>query len=501
MNQINHRNYIAFLIIFLFLNIKLIATNTFNIMEYGAKNDTNIVSTKQIQAAVDDCAKQGGGQIYFPPGNYTSGSIVLKKNVGIYLEAGATLFASRDTLDYSVSQDNSGDVIPVLIYAKGVNNISITGKGVINGRAQHIKGLPVKVDNFICNITENAQKSGVDMKRWFHVKPFVCLVYLENCNFVTVRDITLRESQFWTLHARWSDHLFIDNVFIYSSLDRGINADGLDIDGCRNVVISNSIIETGDDAIVLKTTLMKGESRSCENVTVTNCILSSSSAALKLGTESHADFRYITFTNCVIRNSNRGLSIIIRDGASAENIQFSNIQIECNRRHYNWWGNGDPFWLVVLKRNADSKVGTIRNVSFSNITALARGTSKIEGFQNAPLENIHFDNVKIKMMSEDYTDKRCHDAFQAHDVRNLNLNNFTINWDKSQTEPKWRDTFSFYNIDRLNLQQVNGEVSLNQNSCFIRLDKVNNATLQNIRSDAPKTNIIKKVNCNTILVQ
>ena len=152
----------------------------------------------------------------------------------------------------------------------------------------------------------------------------------------------------------------IIDVKINTSLEKGVNADGIDIKSCRNVNISNCRVFTGDDAIVLKTRYEDP----CENVVVKNCVLASSSTALKLGTESHGDIRNIRFENCQIENSNRGLSIVLREGGMAENVVFSNISIECSRRHFNWWGNADPILILVTKKSNQSKISSVRGVLF-----------------------------------------------------------------------------------------------------------------------------------------
>lgn len=102
---------------------------------------------------------------------------------------------------------------------------------------------------------------------------------------------------------------------------------------------------------------------------VSNCVLSSSSSALKMGTESYGDFRYVTISNCVIRNTNRGIGIFVRDGGSVEHVVFSNLQMECTRRPVGWWGGADAFRLVVLKRNANSKIGMINHVLIKDVYA------------------------------------------------------------------------------------------------------------------------------------
>lgn len=479
------------------------ANNTadFNVMDFGTVADSSIVSTVKIQSAIDKCYQSGGGRVYFPPGKYKSGNLVLKDNVCLYLEAGATLFASRDTNDYKMSQNNSGDIIPVLIYARGAKNISIMGKGTIDGCAAHKVVNVTYNDDFMGQAYQNARKIGIPMIGYQHIKPIVCMLYVEECSFVTLRDIRLVNSQFWTTHIRWSDHVFIDNIYIASNMKRGVNADGIDIDGCQNVTIMNSIVETGDDALVLKTTSTLGVSRPCENITVTNCIFQSSSTAIKLGTESHADFRYITINNCVVRDSNRGLSIVIRDGATAENIQFSNIVLELKRRDYFWWGNADPIWLVVRQRTPSSKIGTIRNISFDNIIAHGEGTSKLEGFDAAhPLQNIKLNNVQLFMHPESYLEKRADDAFFAVNVNELTLRDVSVKWDTKNTEPLWRNGFTFRNIENLNLDKLAGAQAPTNLGVFIELNSVKNALIENCIPSATNTIFVKvnDANCAAI---
>ena len=117
-----------------------------------------------------------------------------------------------------------------------------------------------------------------------------------------IKDVEVIESSFWAVHLQWCDRVYVDGIHIQSSSVDGVNSDGLDIDGCSNVMISNCVINTGDDALCLKTTRQNNETRPCRWITVNNCILTSSSAALKIGTESHADFENIAVSNCIIND-------------------------------------------------------------------------------------------------------------------------------------------------------------------------------------------------------
>lgn len=434
----------------------LTAQNVYNIIDYGAVANKTIISTSAIQRAVDSCAANGGGTVYFPPGDYLSGTILLKDNITLFLEAGATLYASRDTSDYIRPLKHTQK--SALIYANNVQNISLRGKGKIHGQAVHVYEELREIDSFITDITENARTAGVEMKRYYITPPNIFLLLLTDSQNILIEDISLVESPFWTCHLLRCEQVTVRGVYIYSSLEKGVNADGLDISSCKNVTVSDCTIITGDDAIVLKT--RDRERTPCENITVTNCIISSSSTALKLGTESKGDFRHILFNNCVIRDSNRGLSIVVRDGATVSDVVFSNITIDTRRRHFNWWGNGDPIWIYLNKRRETSPEGMIKNVVFENIIAHAEGTSKIESFLGKRISNIKLKNVQILMKPESYPDKRADHAFVANNVIGLTLDDLEVRWTEDITEEKWGNALRLENVDDLNINQFRGRQGL-----------------------------------------
>ena len=490
-------NKYILIILFWFSTFPLAAQNTFNVKTLGANGGKNQLVTTIIQKAINDCAASGGGMIYFPPGEYLSGAITLRSNVNIHLEAGATIFASLDMKDYDIPGKEERYRHPVLLYADSAENISITGKGTIHGQARRAY-LPLEsVDGFIKEETEMARKSGIEMKQYNKVEPFTFLVFLVNCKNISITDVTLFESCNWTLHLQWCENVKIRGINIYSDLEKGVNADGIDVDGCRNVIVSDCYIETGDDAIVLKSTLSKGKSQPCENVTVTNCILTSTSTALKIGTETHSDFRHILFDNCVIRNSNRGLSIVVRDGAQVSDVKFSNISMELNRKHFNWWGNADGIWLVVLKRTETSRVGNISNITFDNISGDVQGTSRIEGFQGMPLKNIRLNNVHFRMHAETKADKRATDGFRAHDVDGLSLTNCSVEWNDKVTELKWVSAFAFEKISNLHLRGLAGKQAPGSGAPAIKLTNISNAIVESCFALAGTGTFLKIIGSET----
>ena len=447
---------VGILLLFILSQLDLSGQPYYSITDYGALPDAGHSQTAAIQKAVDICAEAGGGTVLVPPGIYRAATIMLRNNVHLHLSPGALLVSSRDTAEFRTFTEAgiSAAGLPVQIYASDASNIAITGGGMIDGRAEYILEDLRSVDGFVAREFEIARKAGIPMKKHAKIHPVTVMVFFRNCRNITLRDATFRNSVHWGIHLKNCTDAVADGIKIFSSLEKGANSDGLDIDGCQNVAVSNCIIETGDDAIVLKTTDKDGPPMPCENIVVRNCILTSTSAALKLGTESYADFRHIIFSNCVIRNTNRALAIIIRDGATAENIMFSDITIECRRKNFYWWGNGDPFWLVVTQRTPESEIGHIRNVYFNNIRATAQGTTKIEGHPQRPLGNIVFSGVSIRMEPEETNDKRATHGFYAHHIDGLALDRFEVTWQTSGAESGWQSGIVLENIRGLKMNQT-----------------------------------------------
>lgn len=438
------------------LGFAVCAQPFYYVTDFGAEPGAETSQTEYLQKAIDTCAGEGGGTVVIPPGTFRSATLVLKSNVFLHLAPGAKLISSRDVEEFRRYVDKGYSVsgLPVQIYAHGISNTGISGSGTIDGDAQYVLEDLRTVDNFVAREFEIARKAGVPMKKYAKIGPVTVMVFFGDCQNVTLRDASFLHSVHWGIHLKNCGDVLVNGIRIFSCLEKGANSDGLDIDGCRNVTVSNCIIETGDDAIVLKTTNKDGPAMPCENIVVTNCVLTSTSAALKLGTESFADYRHIVFSNCVIRNTNRGLAIIIRDGSTAENILFTDITMECRRKDFYWWGNGDPIWLVVTQRTPESEIGHIRNVYFNNIRATAQGTTKIEGHPQRPLGNIVFSGVSIRMEPEETIDKRATHGFYAHHVDGLALDRFDVTWQTSGAESGWQSGIVLENITGLKMNQT-----------------------------------------------
>ena len=456
----------------------------YNVRDYGAVSDTTILSTQAMQRAIDACHEAGGGTVWVPAGNYLCTELILKDNITFHLDNGATIYASRKVADYAESKGyavnaTDFDKAYALLRAQDARNISITGKGTLHGRAERYSyqrtPYPVAKDSVTGREVANAHKYGADYRtKYKKVPPFTGAINLESCTNVHLRDIQVIEANSWSVHLRGCDRVVVDGIYIESSGDNGVNADGLDIDGCQRVMIQNCVIDTGDDALCLKTTLhADGTASPCKGITVSNCILTSSSAALKLGTESYADFSDITVTGCVIRSANRGLNMIIRDGGKVKNVVFSNLTIETVRKATFWWGNGDPLYFTIQKRGKAASAGSIENVTLSHIIAHGQSGVRMEGFSE-PLKNIRIEDFQLFMHPEDAIDKRARNAFLFDGVEGLKLKDCSVVWSEEQIPEEWESAFLFRNINGLEIENMEAPQAPNKRFDAVRYENVNN---------------------------
>ena len=335
-----------------------------NVRDHGAVGDGTTVDTDAIQKGIDACAESGGGVVAVEAGRYVVGTIRLRSHVCLHLHAGAVLLSILNLDDFPntaseyTSYWGAYETYKAILYAEGEQNVSVVGEGAIDGRCEELDieiGYPS-----------------------FSLRPR--LIHFRGCSRVTIRGIELRNSATWTQHYRFCSNVTISGVTVQSRDNPdieearfarrfGLNQDGLDIDSCSNVHVSDCHINSGDDAVCLK-------SRSgvvCENVTVTNCTLSANASGIKLGTESNGGFRNVIVSNCAIYDTRMGgISISEVDGGVCENIVVSGIVMDNIK--------GAAVFVCLnnrarpLERDGEKPpVGSLRNVHLSGIIATRIG--------------------------------------------------------------------------------------------------------------------------------
>lgn len=359
------------------------------VRKYGAKGNAKDDDAPYIQAAIDDCAANGGGKVVCEPGTYLCSAIVLKSNIHLYLEMGCTIVSALDGNLY-----NKGKA--ALIEAKNAENIAISGFGAIDGRSH----LVYYDDN-----QDDLHEAPYDYPEGTF-RPRTTM--FENIHNLVIENITIKDSVLWTLHFAGCNYVTVSGVKILNDLHSN-NNDGIDPDCCKNVVISDCIIRGGDDSVVIKTTKeMTQKYGSCENIVVNNCIFKTKSAGLKIGTETWGDIRNIMMSNCMIEECGRAVSISARDGATIENIIINNITAVCRAysackdgKHIGagypyWWGKGEGVYISNTPRDhSNLNSGVIRQVSLSNMKIDCESSFFVSGSKNGRIDDIELRDSKL----------------------------------------------------------------------------------------------------------
>lgn len=361
----------------------------FNVNDCGARGDGLTLDTAAIQCAIDSCSAAGGGTVYFGPGKYLSGTLHLKSNIRLYLEAGSILLGSDDIADYNeIPRTNPEEhKLPYwfLLYGENLQNVTIEGRGCIDGQGREF-WTEQKINHVVLAPKPQRPRS---------------LLALFNCRDLVFRDVKLVNSACYTLWLVGCAEVNIDGLTILNPYD-GPNTDALDIDCCQNVRVSNCHIVAGDDCIAIKSdTRLLQEEQVCENIVVSNCTLSSSACAIRLGYEGDAPIRNCTFNNIVVFDSDTGIDIlsivpqstycVITEGALIENVIFSNVVMaNVNRPIFIWLGN----------EVGQEMPGYIKNIFLTNIIANARNSSYIGGDAHNRIESIFLQNIRIAMQGQ-----------------------------------------------------------------------------------------------------
>ena len=475
-------------------------TVVFNIKDYGATGVKAENAQPAIQKAIEICAAAGGGTVYLPPGDYTSGTIYLRSHVNIYIEAGATLFGSKDGKDFDRKEPNHSG----LLYGEGVENITIEGRGTVDGQSEY-------------DWREDDHEYGYGHKRSMLAlgKPILrtfpkdfpqrslypFLVWLKRCKDVRITGLSLLHSPSWTISSYATERIVIDGVYIYTSLKEAVWADGIDLDGCKDVHISNSTIETGDDCIIFISSNVWGPALPCENITVTNCRLSSASAGIKFSEGNWVGIRKVVVDNTVMTNVNRGFVFSVTEGGYVTDVVLSNLVIECNRFDWFWAGDAQPFYFRITRKSEwmgqtptvdEPPAGSIQNVMIQNVIARGKGTSIINGHPDSWLDGLRLENIRLFLTSDPDApfDSAVH-AMKYRYAKNLTVKDLEVVWEKPALK-QWESALYFEDVNGLELDDFTGRQAwLGQDTPTVVFDKVTDAMVRNSRAVQGTTVFLK----------
>jgi polygalacturonase len=399
----------------------------YNVKTFGALGDGKNLDTPAINKAIDAAAAAGGGTVYFPAGNYLSVSIHLKSNIALYLDHGATILAANTSADvkYDPPEPNEWDKYQdfghshwhnSLIWGENLTNVSILGPGMIWGKGLVRGGGQSRTQ--AQNDALNAARANEPTTPFGYPNPRDAVepgwanksIALKLCRNVIIRDITILHGGHFAILATGVDNLTIDNVKIDT------NRDGIDIDACKNIRISNCTVNSPfDDAICPKSSFALGYARATENVTITNCqvsgydegtlldgtykrdynrysVNSGPTGRIKFGTESNGGFKNVAISNCVFEYC-RGLALEEVDGGSLEDVTIDNITMRDI--------TNSPFFLRLgsrLRGPGSVPVGVLRRVSISNVIVYnveAKYASIISGIPGHDIEDVTLNNIRI----------------------------------------------------------------------------------------------------------
>jgi len=362
--------------------------SVFDICDFGAQAGGKTKNTKAIQDAIDECHRAGGGMVLCGAGTFLTGALLLKSNVELHLAAGCRLAGSGDLADYPdfAAQGFRGEYAPeksvkYLVGAAGAENISITGPGELNGSGPAFY---------------EPDLTAAKLPKPPTPRPRIIMFF--QCRKVLFEGASFADSPCWTFWLMQCREVNVHRVRI-SGNRRLRNVDGIDVDSCRNVTISDCIMDTEDDCVVLRAIQsMYASPAVCENITVSNCVLESACQGIRIGCPGDAVIRNCSFSNLVINSAANGITIQhpkrylpkgSRGLADIHDIVFSNIAINCRSK---------PIWIFVEEEIALQRLS---DLSFANLRIKSGDPCLVQGSRETTIRNISFSNIEIETSGDD----------------------------------------------------------------------------------------------------
>lgn len=354
-----------------------------NIRDAGAIGDGKSLDSAAIQKAIDDVHTTGGGKVIVPTGTYLSGTIILKDNVTLHLEEGAEILGTTDLSQYKnldPFRDGLGaEVGTAFVTLIDAKNVTIEGQGTLNGNGKAVTAV-----------------KGFKGEGW-GFRPM--LLRVVRCSDVAIKGVTFRDSASWTTNYFESRNVTIDGITIDSHV--APHNDGINIDSCDGFRITNCDVDSGDDALVLKSTGPKP----CQNIAASNLKLKSRQGAIKLGTESYGGFKNIRVSDCAIRDTrNGGIKVLCVDGGVLEDVVISDITMDNVRTPiFIRLGARQKAFREGLEKKAE--VGSLRNVVIRNVEAKSATETQLKppsgifitGIPGHAIEDLTLENIRIAL--------------------------------------------------------------------------------------------------------
>lgn len=456
----------------------------FSVKDFGASGLKSQDASPAIQKAIDACAAKREGTVFFPPGEYTSGTLRLRSHIRIELAEGATLFASTEPAAFRFETIS---VQAALFFGDQIENVTIEGQGTIHGQAEY----EWREDDFERTFShkESMIKLGKPLWRTFpkgfpQRTLFPRLAWIGRSKDIRFNGLKWIHSPSWAINLYACERVTFDGLYVHSSLKEGVWADGIDLDGCQDITIANCRIETGDDCIVFISSNVWGPILPCENITVSNCVLSSASAGVKFSEGNWNGIRNIRVTDSVLTNVNRGFVFSTTQGGAISNVVLSNLTIYCNRFDWFWAGDGQPFHFRITRlseftreapKPGELPPGAIRDVTIRNVIAHGKGTSRIHGHAENWIDGLTMEKVKLTLSTDpaahfDYADH----ALDVRRARNVTIRGLEVNWG-TPNFPAWQSALFTEEIENLTVDQFTGAGHSRSNSPALVLQNVRRA--------------------------
>lgn len=420
------------LIILLLVSSISFAQNSFlNVISCGAKADGKTLNTQIIQKAIDETYQKGGGTIYFPAGVFLTGKIHLKSYITLFIEAGSTLLFSDNFDDYLPmvqSRWEGTDVVNFspLIYAWEAENITITGRGTLDGQGKkwwdYHHWLYSQAADFKSDWQKLFAKNNKEVilpdqpgmiVRGFCRPPFFQPMHCKN---VRVEGVTLTNSPFWTINPEFCENVTIDGVTINNPISP--NTDGINPESCKYVHISNCHISVGDDCITIKSgkdVAGRKMAAPCENITITNCTMLRGHGGVVIGSEMSGGVKKVTISNCIFEGTDRGIRIKSTRGRGGvvEDIRVSNIIMKDIRMEAI---KLNMFYQKSELEPVTERTPAFRNIHFNGITGNAKQAGFLLGLEEMKISNISFTDIRLESEI----------GFTVKDAEDITFNNVVV---------------------------------------------------------------------------